>query len=81
MPVQNPETRFAIRVGEVGVVQPILLAMRKPRLERSMVANASQCAGNISKWVRIRKAAEATGYTEKAIRQKIDKGVWLQGVC
>jgi hypothetical protein len=32
------------------------------------------------KWVRISKAALDTGYTEKAIRSKIQNGVWLQGV-
>jgi hypothetical protein len=29
--------------------------------------------------VTIRKAAEITGYTEKAIRAKIERGVWPQG--
>lgn len=30
--------------------------------------------------VLIRKAAEATGYTEKAIRRKIEEGTWRQGL-
>ncbi|MGI9274288.1 MAG: hypothetical protein ACR2PT_05440 [Endozoicomonas sp.] len=31
------------------------------------------------KWVKPRKLAEETGYTEKAILNKIDRGVWTQG--
>lgn len=30
-------------------------------------------------FVTIRKAAELTGYTERAIEEKIAKGVWLKG--
>ena len=33
----------------------------------------------MSRFVRIRKAAELTGYTEKAINRKIDDGIWLEG--
>jgi hypothetical protein len=29
--------------------------------------------------VRITKFCEATGYTEKAVRRKIEEGVWLEG--
>jgi hypothetical protein len=32
------------------------------------------------KWVTIKKAAEMSGYTPKAIERKIQNGVWLQGV-
>jgi hypothetical protein len=32
------------------------------------------------KWVRIKKAAELSGYSEKAIRRKIGDGVWLKDV-
>jgi hypothetical protein len=32
------------------------------------------------KWVRIKLAAEKTGYTEKAIRNKIQCGIWLMNV-
>jgi hypothetical protein len=32
------------------------------------------------KWVLIKKLVELTGYTEDALRPKIKKGVWLQGV-
>jgi hypothetical protein len=32
------------------------------------------------KWVTIKKAAELTGYTEKAIEAKRAEGVWLEGV-
>lgn len=28
----------------------------------------------------IKKLSEETGYTEKAIRSKIEQGVWLEGV-
>lgn len=31
------------------------------------------------KYVTIKKFAELSGYTEKAVRGKIEKGVWLQG--
>jgi hypothetical protein len=31
------------------------------------------------KWVTIKKAAELSGYSEKAIRNKNEKGVWRQG--
>jgi hypothetical protein len=31
------------------------------------------------KWVTIKKAAELSGYSEKAIRRKREQGVWLQG--
>lgn len=31
-------------------------------------------------WVRIHKAADVTGYTEKAIRRKIEQGDWVQGL-
>lgn len=29
--------------------------------------------------VRIKRFAELTGYTENAVRQKIEKGVWAEG--
>lgn len=32
------------------------------------------------KYVLIKRFAEITGYTEKAVRRKIEEGVWLQGV-
>ena len=31
------------------------------------------------KWVTIGRFAELSGYTDKAIRHKIDRGVWLEG--
>lgn len=31
------------------------------------------------KWVTIKKAAELTGYSAKAIEHKRENGVWLQG--
>lgn len=31
------------------------------------------------RYVRIPKFSEETGYTEKAVRCKIDQGVWLEG--
>jgi hypothetical protein len=34
----------------------------------------------VMNWVRIKKAAEYSGYTEKAIRRKMQDGVWLQGI-
>lgn len=37
-------------------------------------------AARVIDWVRISKAAEATGYSEKAIRRKIQDGVWLHGI-
>jgi hypothetical protein len=30
-------------------------------------------------WVRITKFSELSGYTEKAVRRKIQDGIWLQG--
>lgn len=33
----------------------------------------------VAPFVLIPKAAEATGYTVRAIREKIAKGVWLEG--
>lgn len=32
------------------------------------------------KWVTIKKLSEESGYSEKAIRRKIEVGVWVQGV-
>ncbi len=32
-----------------------------------------------ARYVRIKKFAELTGYTEKAIYHKIENGTWLQG--
>lgn len=32
------------------------------------------------KWVLINKVIELIGYTDDAIRAKIKKGVWLQGI-
>jgi hypothetical protein len=31
------------------------------------------------RYVRVKKFAELSGYTEKAVYQKIGKGVWLEG--
>lgn len=33
-----------------------------------------------ARFVLIPKAAELTGYTAKAIRRKIESGVWMEGV-
>lgn len=33
----------------------------------------------VVKYVRIRRFAELTGYTEKAVYRKIEEGVWVQG--
>ncbi len=32
------------------------------------------------KWVTKKKAAELSGYSEKAIERKIEEGIWLNGV-
>ena len=32
-----------------------------------------------TKYVTIKKAAQETGYTETAIRSKVDKGIWKEG--
>lgn len=32
-----------------------------------------------ARWVTIRLAAQMTGLTEKAIRRKIERGIWLEG--
>lgn len=32
-----------------------------------------------ARYVRVNLAASLTGYTEKAIRHKIDQGVWVEG--
>ncbi|WP_257294862.1 hypothetical protein [Endozoicomonas sp. YOMI1] len=31
-------------------------------------------------WITVKKMAEETGYTEKAIRKKVSKGNWPQGL-
>lgn len=31
------------------------------------------------RYVRVRKFAELTGYTEKAVYHKIESGVWMEG--
>ena len=33
----------------------------------------------LSRYVRVKKFAELTGYTEKAIYHKIENGTWIQG--
>ncbi|MBH2977770.1 excisionase [Serratia marcescens] len=33
----------------------------------------------INKWVRVKKAAELTGYSETALYDKMQKGVWPEG--
>jgi hypothetical protein len=33
-----------------------------------------------ARWVTIKLAAHLTGLTEKGIRRKIERGVWLEGV-
>lgn len=33
-----------------------------------------------ARWVTIRLAAQITGLTEKAIRRKLERGTWLEGV-
>lgn len=35
---------------------------------------------NPTKWITIQKLAEATGYSEKALRNKIMRGDFLQGI-
>lgn len=32
------------------------------------------------KWVLIKRFADLTGYTDKAVRRKLDQGVWVEGV-
>ena len=34
---------------------------------------------HVIKWITINKMADETGYTIKALRDKISKGVWAQG--
>jgi hypothetical protein len=34
---------------------------------------------SLPKWITIKKFSEHTGYTEKAVRAKIDRGQWPQG--
>jgi hypothetical protein len=34
----------------------------------------------MTNWVRVKRFAELTGYTEDAVRTKIDRGVWLEGL-
>lgn len=34
----------------------------------------------MTRYVRLVKFAEETGYTEKAARRKIEDGVWIEGV-
>ena len=35
---------------------------------------------SILKWITIRKFSEVSGYSEKAIRAKIDRGQWPEGI-
>jgi hypothetical protein len=42
-------------------------------------APAGDAAGPLAAYVTIKAAASATGLTEKAIRRKIEQGVWLEG--
>lgn len=46
-----------------------------------MSADAVETAVRVApaRWVTIQLAATLTGLTEKAIRRKIERGVWLQG--
>lgn len=46
-----------------------------------MTGNTTNTAPVASaRWVTIRLAAQMTGLTEKAIRRKIERGIWLEGV-
>lgn len=35
---------------------------------------------SVVRWVTLDKAAELTGYSEKALRHKISLGIWAEGV-
>ncbi len=47
------------------------------RLRRVVIMTANYGVAN-SRYVRVKKFAELTGYTEKAIYHKIENGTWLQ---
>lgn len=63
------------------------LEVEMPRIQESSpherhqhsTITASTYAGLNSRYVRIRKFAELTGYTDKAVRCKISEGVWREG--
>jgi hypothetical protein len=38
------------------------------------------CRMPLMKWVTVKKAAELSGYTPKAIERKRAEGVWLEGI-
>lgn len=48
---------------------------------RQQLVNYEREIGTMNcKWILIKKLAEISGYSEKAIRGKIEKGVWVQGI-
>ena len=47
----------------------------RPRLPQT----TATYGGRSSRYVRVNKFVELTGYTDKAVRCKIAEGVWLEG--
>jgi len=62
----------------LGLPVELVLYLIKARLGHAK-ARPGSGAASYAEYVRIPKAAELTGYTVKAIEQKIDSGVWAYG--
>jgi hypothetical protein len=43
-------------------------------------ATASRLTATLGEWMLINAFVMRTGYTEKAVRRKIDSGVWVEGI-
>jgi predicted DNA-binding transcriptional regulator AlpA len=44
------------------------------------VPKETKCCHHLARYIRVTKFAEMTGYSEKAVRRKIEDGVWLEGL-
>ncbi len=71
---------FLVRRDSVGMTRwqntssGLRLASRPPVSE-----SVSTYTGSTSRYVRVAKFVELTGYTDKAVRCKIAEGVWIEG--
>lgn len=54
-----------------------LSAKNKGQAKRKSLQPA--VGGTASRWVTVNHAAKLTGFTEKAIRRKIERNIWLEG--
>ncbi len=51
----------------------------RPAVRSNASGSVPTYSGLNSRYVRVNKFAELTGYTDKAVRCKIAEGVWLEG--